>query len=303
MTDVKLAPDGRARHWLIDAAVGGAVALFAMTMAHAALPDPSEPMRRSPPPQRVALTSAPADQAEPVLIAFEEPVPGRGIVSPFGLRQMPWEESGRLHAGVDISAEAGEPVLAAADGVVTDAGRNSTYGRYVAVRHAAGLTSFYAHLGGVAPHIVPGLAVKAGDPLGRIGNTGTSTGPHLHFEIRDRRDRPLNPSLFIGRAFAEADELPLRAAQRFGRRVRVAFVSTIPDNKRALMAAKLEREAAEKALRDAEKAPKLAANSAAKPAARDAAAAGQPAAASEAIEGLQGLTVGEDGRPRAQLTL
>lgn len=297
--DLRLSPEGRARHWLFDAVLGGTVALGAITMAHAALPDRFEIARPPPPAHRAALASAPAEPSPPVLIAFGDPVPGRDVVSPFGLRQMPWEESGRLHAGVDISADAGAPVLAAADGVVTAAGRNSTYGRYVAVRHAEGLTSFYAHLGGIDAGVAPGTAVKAGRAVGRIGSDGTSTGPHLHFEIRDRRGRPLNPALFLGRAFAEADDLPLRAAQRFGRRVRVAHVSMIPRNKRAEMEAKLERENAEKALKEMEKTLAVAVKSAAP----DAAGAGQPAAATERIEGLEGLSVGEDGRPRARLTL
>jgi hypothetical protein len=295
---MRLAADGRARHWIVDATLGGAAALCAITIAHAARPDLPAPVRPAPAVEHVTLTSAPAPQPPPVLIAFADPVPGRVIVSPFGLRQMPWEEGGRLHAGVDISAGLGEPVLAAADGVVTEAGASSTYGRYVAIRHAEGLTTFYAHMGAVEPRMRPGLALRAGETVGKVGSSGTSTGPHLHFEIRDRRDRPLNPSLFLGKAFAEADDLPLRKAQRFGRHVRVAHVSTIPKNKRALMQAKLEREAAEKALLVAERDVKRAARLA-----RSAESAAKPAAAAETIPGLQNLTVGEDGRPRAQLTL
>ena len=68
--------------------------------------------------------------------------------------------------------------------------------------------------------------------------TGSSTGAHLHFEIRDREDRPLNPSLFLDRKFATSDELPLSAALRAPRGTRVAFVSHIPASKRGLMQAK-----------------------------------------------------------------
>lgn len=298
MTDLSLAHDGPVRHWLIDAALGGIAALGAITLAHAALPD--LPQATRPPPQAAAVvTQAPPAAEPPVLIAFEDPVPGRGIVSPFGLRKLPWEEGGRLHAGVDIQANLGEPIRAAADGVVVETGQNSTYGRYVALKHAEGLTTFYAHMGGVAGHVRSGLAVKAGDVVGKIGSSGTSTGPHLHFEIRDRRDRPLNPSLFLGREFAEADDLPLRKAQRFGRAVRIAHVSFIPKNKRALMEAKLERQEAEKALRLAEKDLKAAAPPAA---ARDAAGAGQDAVAVERFDGLKVLPLGEDGRPRGQIS-
>jgi hypothetical protein len=82
--------------------------------------------------------------------------------------------------------------------------------------------------------------VKAGTPIGLVGSTGSSTGAHLHFEIRDRQDRPLNPSLFLDRKFATSDELPLRAALRTPRGTRVAFVSHIPASKRGLMQAKLD---------------------------------------------------------------
>src|SRR5690606_35903540 len=131
----------------------------------------------------VAFTSTvPAPDAEPVeLIAFHDPVPGHAVVSPFGLRQLPWEAGGRLHAGIDISAPQGAQVVVAADGVVTRAGHSSTYGRFVEVKHAEGLTTLYAHMASIAPQVASGAAVKAGAAVGRVGSSGTSTGPHLHF--------------------------------------------------------------------------------------------------------------------------
>jgi hypothetical protein len=234
-------PEGPARHWLIDVAVGAGVALGMIGMAHAALP---ERTARPTPARPAAIPQAPVLQrteAEPpTLIAFRNPVAGEEIVSPFGLRQLPWEEHGRLHEGVDIAADFGEPVLAAADGVVTRAGNSFTYGRFVEVKHAEGLTTLYAHMGRVAPQMRPGVALKAGVEVGQVGSSGTSTGPHLHFEIRDAKDRPLNPELFIDRRFAEADELPLSDARRVSRRVRVAYVSRIPESKKALMDARLQ---------------------------------------------------------------
>jgi hypothetical protein len=189
-----------------------------------------------------------AQSAEPAaLIAFTDPVPGYAIVSPFGLRKLPWEEGGRLHEGVDIAADIGVPVLAAADGVVIAAGSSDSYGRYVEVQHAEGLKSFYAHLGAIDAGVVPGLQVKLGQPLARIGSSGSSTGPHLHFEIRDAKDRPLNPQYFLDRQFAEADDLPLLTAARVPRGVRIAFVSRIPNSKKALMEAR-EAEKAGKTL-------------------------------------------------------
>jgi hypothetical protein len=171
-------------------------------------------------------------------------------------------------------------VLAAADGVVAEAGQDPGYGRFVALRHAEGLTTLYAHLAAIG--VKPGQALKAGETLGQMGSTGSSTGPHLHFEIRDRQDRPMNPALFIGRQFAQACDLPLAKAQRFGRRVRIAQVSNIPASKREKMQDKLARAAAGDAM---------------------AVSAGDLGVqASARIGGLKDLHRGPDGRPRARLS-
>ncbi|HEX7885291.1 MAG TPA: M23 family metallopeptidase [Phenylobacterium sp.] len=283
-----------------EAAIVSAAGLSAFAVAHASLlTEPSKPPAI--PAHAVALTSSPsvvasASPADEVLIAFEEPVPGHAVVSPFGLRQLPWEGNGRLHEGVDISADSGVPVIAAADGVVVEAGVKGGYGRYVAVRHAESLTTFYAHLGAIAPGVKPGVVVKAGSPLGKIGSTGTSTGPHLHFEIRDNDQRPLNPAMFLGKAFAEAGDLPLDKAKRYSGRVRMAYVSFIPESKRALMEAKAN--------------PSVLTVRGKADDAKDLAAAeknlqGQvrEAARQEKIDGLRELSIGADGRPRAQLSL
>lgn len=221
--------------------MGAAVALGAIGMAHAALPERSDgpaDMRMTSAQRSVPVAARPVEPTH--LIAFQHPVLGEEIVSPFGLRQLPWEENGRLHEGVDIAADFNEPVLAVADGVVRRAGQSYSYGRFVEIEHAEGLTTLYAHMGGVAAQMRPGLAVAAGTAVGRVGSSGTSTGPHLHFEIRDAKDRPLNPALFVGKTFATAQDLPLRDARRFPRRVRIAYVSRIPESKKALMEAKLQ---------------------------------------------------------------
>ena len=104
------------------------------------------------------------------------PVARGPLTSPFGHR---W---GRLHAGLDFGVPVGTPVVAVADGVVTKVRYDPAgYGRYVVVRHADGMSSLYAHLSSVR---VERGVVLAGDVLGRSGNTGHSTGPHLHFELR-----------------------------------------------------------------------------------------------------------------------
>lgn len=179
---------------------------------------------------------APALRAPVTLIAFLNPIAGCEINSPFGLRKMPWEEGGRLHEGVDIAAPAGSLVRATADGVVGRTGQSSSYGRYVEIIHANGLTSFYAHMERLAG-LGTGEAVKAGQTVGYAGNTGRSTGSHLHFEIR-LNGKPLNPALFIGQTFASARDLPLNAAARVPRQVRLAQVSRWPAGVSAPPAAK-----------------------------------------------------------------
>lgn len=270
-----------------------AVAALSAFVAHASLPV----RPAAPPPAAAALAPPPpALRDDQMLIAFVEPVPGHAVVSPFGLRQLPWEGSGRLHEGVDISADAGVPVVAAAEGVVIEAGQKGGYGRYVSLRHAEGLVTVYAHLGEIGADMKPGVAVATGQPIGKIGSTGISTGPHLHFEIRDAQDRPLNPALFLGRAFAEAGDLPLDLAKRYSGRVRMAVVSRIPESKRALMAGQADPDTiiVRRKTTDAQD---LAA------AERNLQGQAKAAAKAEAIDGLRELSIGPDGRPRAQLAM
>lgn len=227
MTDTSLAENGQARRRAPGLILGGLIALAALTAANAAIP------RKAAAPPAPAAT--PAAEEEPVLIAFRHPLPGETVNSPFGLRRLPWEDAGRLHEGVDIAADPGKPVLAAADGVVTRAGYAAGYGQMVELTHAEGLVTRYGHLGRIDAAIRPGAALKAGAPLARVGSSGVSSGPHLHFEIRDADDRPLNPLFFLGRTFAEADDLPIEPAGKVSPRVRLAYVSSIPDSKREIM--------------------------------------------------------------------
>lgn len=193
--------------WVADAPMGQA----GVTAAQPAPAPEPEPEVQSPPPAFV----------------FDAPLPGRVINSPFGLRQMPWEESGRLHQGVDIAAPAGAAVKVAAPGVVKSTGVSATYGRYVLVMHKGGLSTMYAHLARPARGVKRGAYLRRGETVAFVGNSGRSSGSHLHFEIR-KGDKPLNPSFFLGRTFAEADDLPLRAASRVSRKVHKATVSRWP---------------------------------------------------------------------------
>jgi len=185
----------------------------------------------SPTPAIVPAEPTVAEEAEPAppppAYQFDAPLPGRVVNSPFGLRQLPWEENGRLHQGVDIAAPRGAAVKVAADGVVKATGLSPTYGRYVQVMHKGGLTTMYAHLAGPAKGIKRGVYLRRGETVAYVGNSGRSTGSHLHFEIRNG-DKALNPSFFLGRSFAEANDLPLKAAGRVSKKVHVATVSKWP---------------------------------------------------------------------------
>ncbi|MEZ5117271.1 MAG: M23 family metallopeptidase [Candidatus Nanopelagicales bacterium] len=104
----------------------------------------------------------------------------------YGQRGRLWS-SGR-HTGLDFAAASGTPVRAAQDGKVVSAGWAGAYGRAIVIKHRNGAQTRYAHLSRI--HTKPGKKVKAGQRIGRVGSTGNSTGPHLHFEvIRDGRFR------------------------------------------------------------------------------------------------------------------
>lgn len=201
----------------------------AVATAQASLPTRQERMAA----EQAAIVEARAEEAATAAhtsvpkFFFVSPLAGHAVNSPFGLRKMPWEEGGRLHEGVDIAAPAGSAVRATMGGVVLRRGVDGGYGRFIEVRHASGLTSLYAHLGRVAP-LKAGTVVKPGQVVGYVGSSGRSTGAHLHFEIR-YDGKPLNPVVFLGRAFKTEADLPLALASRFPRRVRVAQVSSWPE--------------------------------------------------------------------------
>lgn len=104
------------------------------------------------------------------------------ITSTFGPRRHPVTGEHRQHAGVDIGAPTGTPVVAANGGAVTFTGSASGYGNTVIVDHGNGLTTLYAHLSSIG--VRSGQSVAAGEQIGAVGATGLATGPHLHFEVR-----------------------------------------------------------------------------------------------------------------------
>ena len=110
------------------------------------------------------------------------PVKDAALGSPFGHRSDPIAGLRSMHEGMDFSAEPGTPVVVAADGVVVSAAYHPEYGNLIEVDHGEGLTSRYAHLSRM--DVQSGSLIKRGTQIGAVGNTGRSTGPHLHFEVR-----------------------------------------------------------------------------------------------------------------------
>jgi murein DD-endopeptidase MepM/ murein hydrolase activator NlpD len=121
------------------------------------------------------------------------PLDGARITSGFGVRQHPVLGFTRMHQGVDFAAPVGTPVVAAADGTVSAMGPRNAYGRTVELRHPGGTETLYAHLSGFAPGLAPGQQVRQGQLIGRVGSTGLSSGPHLHYEVI-QGGRPVNPA-------------------------------------------------------------------------------------------------------------
>ncbi|HZZ88878.1 MAG TPA: M23 family metallopeptidase [Caulobacteraceae bacterium] len=105
------------------------------------------------------------------------------VTSSYGPRRHPILGFTRMHQGVDFAAREGAPVLAAADGFVTEAGVEGGYGNLIRIRHAGGWGTGYAHLSGFARGVADGARVTRGQVIGFVGHTGLATGPHLHFEV------------------------------------------------------------------------------------------------------------------------
>lgn len=109
-------------------------------------------------------------------------IPSQGfITSRFGYRMSPFTGSKRLHKGLDIAAASGTKIVAPADGKVVFADRDGAYGLCVEIDHGNGIKTRYAHMSKISAKI--GSAIKRGDLVGLVGNTGRSTGAHLHYEI------------------------------------------------------------------------------------------------------------------------
>lgn len=126
---------------------------------------------------------------------FSWPVPGYNtITSDYGMRYHPILKVNKLHTGIDIGVPSGVNILAADSGTVIYSGWMGGYGQVVVIDHGSGLSTLYAHQSTIL--ISNGKAVNKGQVIGKVGSTGWSTGPHLHFEVR-KNGTPVNPHSYI----------------------------------------------------------------------------------------------------------
>ncbi|MBN1164962.1 MAG: M23 family metallopeptidase, partial [Candidatus Krumholzibacteriota bacterium] len=133
----------------------------------------------------------------PSAIKFLPPVRNyskRKINSPFGIRRHPRYRTREFHPGIDIKAKVGEDVLASASGTVSFVGRQRGFGKVIIIDHGDRFSTVYAHLSVI--HAEKDAVVSAGQCIGKVGISGNSTGPHLHFEIR-KAGEALDPAHYL----------------------------------------------------------------------------------------------------------
>lgn len=122
------------------------------------------------------------------------PTRSKMLTSGFGYRRDPFTGRTAFHAGLDITGKLGDPIFSAADGTVSDTGFNNSLGKYIIIDHLGGLQSAYMHLKEIEAK--EGDIVVRGEKIGLLGSSGRSTGPHLHFQIKQKNE-PVNPLPFL----------------------------------------------------------------------------------------------------------
>ncbi|MBC7793932.1 MAG: M23 family metallopeptidase, partial [Clostridia bacterium] len=131
----------------------------------------------------------------PVVLMLQWPLPATGVTSAFGQRADPFDQNTRYHYGIDLEADYGQVIKSAAAGRVVRAGFNNGHGRQVVVSHAGGFQTGYSHLAQTI--VYEGQLVEAGEPIGLVGTSGRTTGPHLHFEVM-RYGTHVDPASVLG---------------------------------------------------------------------------------------------------------
>ncbi len=121
------------------------------------------------------------------------PANGR-VTSAFGWRNSPLADGNELHAGIDIAVNYGIPVVAAADGTITESGSAGGYGNLVQIDHGNGISTLYGHNSKLAVNV--GQTVKKGQIVSYAGSSGKSTGPHVHYEVREN-GKPVDPWKYL----------------------------------------------------------------------------------------------------------
>lgn len=129
-----------------------------------------------------------------ILPIYDDKTTTRRLVSGFGMRPHPRYKVMKQHTGVDFSVPSGTPIYVTGNGVVVEAGWRGGYGNTIMVDHGFNYKTLYAHLSSI--EVKKGQKVKRGEQIGRVGNTGVSVGPHLHYEVR-YKDKPRNPVDFF----------------------------------------------------------------------------------------------------------
>src|SRR3954447_1749746 len=159
------------------------------------------------------IDAANAERPSPAYTGGGLPVAGH-ITSYFGYRYHPILHFTRFHAGVDIGASWGSPIVATGDGQVVGAGWAGGYGRQVRIAHAGGLLSSYSHMSEIVAQ--PGSFVHQGQLIGYVGSSGLSTGPHVHYEVK-LGGTPVNP---LGVRFSSAPVVDTHLADAVKARLR-----------------------------------------------------------------------------------
>jgi murein DD-endopeptidase MepM/ murein hydrolase activator NlpD len=147
---------------------------------------------------RIIETNMQEDLIRRMLLPNTMPVAGGAdLGSPFGVRNDPFGRGRAIHEGLDFVAPFGTPILAASGGIIVHAGFHPEFGNLVEINHGGELITRYAHMSAILVRV--GDSVRGGQTVGLLGSTGRSTGPHLHFEVREN-GIPLNPAPLLAKS-------------------------------------------------------------------------------------------------------